>query len=285
MAERKVFCDLCGDEVYIGHDYVNHLDLNHDITKDFHIFLEKAERQLKQEAVVSPEEESGNESKASDSDEKIDFSCVKEENIDKEMSATAFEEEDTQQLLKQAIEDFADEMFRDLKDELMLSPPSSKESFSHENDDLSIVDPVDAKLMDDTRAEIESAIDSLEISDDFFKYILDEKRKENMETKQKEAINNSEALKINEDSLEKKVKAGEAIKTDTKAEPEEPRFETVKKKTESRYRCCFPECHFILNKTQMKEGLKHKHLTKFHKLKPRDMKNKPAGTFNFPKLL
>ena len=80
-------------------------------------------------------------------------------------------------------------------------------------------------------------------------------------------------------------KAEKAIKTDTKAEPEEPRFETVKKKTESRYRCCFPECHFILNKTQMKEGLKHKHLTKFHKLKPRDMKNKPAGTFNFPKLL
>lgn len=284
MVEKKVFCDLCGDEVYIGHDYVSHLDVNHDINKDFHIFLEKAERQLKQEAVVSLEEESGNESKTiRDSDEQIDLSCDKEENIDKEMWAF---DEATQQLLKQAIEDFVDEMFRDLEDEVMLSPPSSKESFGHDNGDLSSVDPVDAKLMEDTRAEIESAIDSLEISDDFFKYILEEKRKENMEIKQqKEAINNSEALKINEDSLKKEVNAEEPVKADVKAESEEPRYDTVKKKTESRYRCCFPECHFILNKTQMKEGLKHKHLTKFHKLKPRDMKNKPAGTFNFPKLL
>ena len=269
MVEQKVFCDLCGDEVYIGHDYVSHLDVNHDITKDFHIFLEKAERQLKQEA-VELEEETG-------SDKQIDLSCDKEKTIDKDMLATAFDEA-TQQLLKQAIEDFVDEIFRDL--EVMLSPPSSKESF---NDDKG--DPLDAQLMEDTRAEIETAIDSLEISDDFFKYILDEKRKENMAITQKEEINISEALKINEDSLEKEVNVEEAIKADTKAEPEEPRNEAVAKKTESRYRCCFPECHFILNKTQMKEGLKHKHLTKFHKLKPRDMKNKPAGTFNFPKLL
>ena len=57
------------------------------------------------------------------------------------------------------------------------------------------------------------------------------------------------------------------------------------KKTESRYRCCFPECHFILNKTQMKEGLNINHLTEDHKLKLKNMKNLPAGTFKFPKIL
>ena len=57
------------------------------------------------------------------------------------------------------------------------------------------------------------------------------------------------------------------------------------KKTESRYRCCFPECHFIINKTQMKKRMNLKHLAEVHKLKLKHMTNLPAGTFKFPKVL
>ena len=52
----------------------------------------------------------------------------------------------------------------------MLFYSPSKESFNHDQ-----CDPLDAQLMKGTRAEIKTAIDILEISDDFFKYIIDEK--------------------------------------------------------------------------------------------------------------
>ena len=60
---------------------------------------------------------------------------------------------------------------------IMLFYPSFKESFNHDQ-----CDPLDAQLIKSTRAEIKTAIDILEISDDFFKYFLDGENKKMMLT-------------------------------------------------------------------------------------------------------
>ena len=271
--------------VYYGDDYTGHLDVCHNITQDLDVdkYLAQARRQMEQKLAVSLEELPD---QTQPQDKIVDKFFTKngpklfsddfwgdKEKEKKVSDDSALLGEVTEHLLKQACEQFADELFKDL--DVMLDIPSSAQENLGDIEQLP-KDPHVEKLVEETMAEIESVIDNLEIPYDFVRFILG--KQEVIENNKKNVSDNSEAL-LKEHNSE------ENVKSDMRSKEEKPvTTETKKKKkAESRYRCCFfPACQFTLNKTEIIDGKKLKHLKDSHDFKK--ISNKQPGFYKFPKI-